>query len=183
MTTPARPVLAELGAQLADGLLAGTWTLDSERATVALRSRSIWGLAAVKGVFHDLQGTATISSTGEITGQIAVASGSIDTNYPKRDAHLRSGDFFLSEKYPAITFSLSSLTLTGDGASVSGTLTVREVSQPVTFPANVSRLDDGAIALDAAVQVDRSEFGLTWNQLGMASMKNTITIHAVFTRS
>ncbi len=37
--------------------------------------------------------------------------------------------------------------------------------------------------LDATVQVDRSEFGLTWNQLGMTSMKNTITIHAVFTKS
>jgi hypothetical protein len=39
------------------------------------------------------------------------------------------------------------------------------------------------VALDATVHVDRSEFGLTWNQMGMASMKNTITIHAVFTRS
>jgi polyisoprenoid-binding protein YceI len=42
---------------------------------------------------------------------------------------------------------------------------------------------DGTVGLDATVPVDRSEFGLTWNQLGMASMKNTVTIHAAFTRS
>jgi len=182
MNTPARPGLAELEAQLADGSLAGTWALDSERATVGLLSRSMWGLAAVKGAFHELEGTATISPDGQITGHIAVASGSIDTSNAKRDTHLRSAEFFLSEKYPTITFTLSSLTPTDAGASVSGTLTVRELSHPITFPASVSRLDDGAIALDATLQVDRSEFGLKWNQLGMASMKNTITIHAVFTK-
>jgi polyisoprenoid-binding protein YceI len=37
--------------------------------------------------------------------------------------------------------------------------------------------------LDATVQVDRSEFGLTWNKMGMVSMNNAITIHAVLTRS
>jgi polyisoprenoid-binding protein YceI len=183
MTTPARPAATELQAQLADGLLAGKWILDKERSTVALRSKSLWGLAAVKGVFHELEGTATIRPQGEVTGQIAVTSASIDTNHRKRDTHLRSADFFLSEKYPAITFAVSSLTPAGEGASISGTLTVREQSRPITFPASVSRLDDGAIALDATLQIDRSEFGLTWNQMGMASMKNTITIHGVFTKS
>jgi polyisoprenoid-binding protein YceI len=183
MTTPARSASAELHAQLADGLLAGKWMLDNERSTAALRSKSMWGLAPVKGVFHELEGTATISPAGEVTGHIAVAAGSIDTNNRKRDTHLRSADFFLSEKYPTITFTLSSLTPAGEGASISGTLTVREQNHPITFPAGVSRLDDGAIALDVTLQIDRSEYGLTWNQMGMASMKNTITIHAVFAKS
>jgi polyisoprenoid-binding protein YceI len=157
--------------------------LDKDRSTVALRSRSMWGLAPVKGVFRELDGDATISPSGEVTGRITVAAGSVDTANPKRDTHLRSNDFFLSEKYPAITFTVNSLTPAGEGASVSGTLTVRDKTLPVTFPASASQLDGGAIALDATLQVDRSEFGLTWNQLGMASMKNTITIHAVFTKS
>lgn len=183
MTTPARPGSAELHAQLADGSLAGKWLLDNDRSTATLRSKSMWGLAPVKGVFDELEGVATISSAGEVTGHIAVATGSIDTSNSKRDTHLRSSDFFLSEKYPAITFTLASLTPADEGASISGTLTVREQSRPVTFPASASRLDGNAIALDATLQVDRSEFGLNWNQMGMASMKNTITIHAVFTKS
>ena len=41
---------------------------------------------------------------------------------------------------------------------------------------------DGETWLDGEVQVNRAEFGLTWNQMGVASMRNTITVHAVFTR-
>ena len=36
--------------------------------------------------------------------------------------------------------------------------------------------------LDAEVTVNRADFGLTWNQWGMVSMKNTITVHAVFSK-
>ncbi len=66
--------------------------------------------------------------------------------------------------------------------TVSGTLTVRDQTRPLSFPATVALVGDKEAALDATVQVDRSEFGLTWNQMGMVSMNNTITIHAVFTR-
>ena len=70
----------------------------------------------------------------------------------------------------------------GEGVTVSGTLTVRDHSRQISFPATVEAAGDGDMTLDATVAVDRSEFGLTWNQMGMASMKNTIAIHAVFTK-
>jgi polyisoprenoid-binding protein YceI len=183
MTTPQNPSTATLQAQLAGGTLAGDWTLDPARSTATLKSRSVWGLVPVNGVFRDLEGSGSVSPTGEVTGQFAVATGSLDTKNAKRDTHLRSDDFFLSEKYPAITFSLEKATLTDTGATVSGTLTVRDRSQPISFPVTATVSGDGTVGLDATVPVDRSEFGLTWNQLGMASMKNTVTIHAAFTRS
>ena len=183
MTTPTQQTAAALRAQLTNGSLAGTWTLDPARSTATLRSKSIWGLAPVKGVFRDIQGSGTVSATGEVAGSIALATGSLDTKNKKRDAHLRSGDFFLSEEYPAITFTAKTLAPADEGVTISGTLTVRGQSHPLSFPATVSLAGDRDAALDATVQVDRSEFGLTWNQLGMTSMKNTITIHAVFTKS
>jgi polyisoprenoid-binding protein YceI len=183
MTTPQNPSTATLAAQLAGGALAGDWTLDPGRSTATLKSRSVWGLVPVNGVFRDLEGGGSVSPTGEATGQLAVATGSLDTKNAKRDTHLRSDDFFLSEKYPAITFSLERATLTNGGATVAGTLTVRDRSQPITFPVTAAMSGDGTVLIDATVPVDRSEFGLTWNQLGMASMKSTVTIHAVFTRS
>ena len=81
-----------------------------------------------------------------------------------------------------ITFDLDRLAVTGDGVTGAGTLTVRERSQRLTFPATASVAGDGEVVLDATVEVNRADFGLTWNQLGMASSQNTITIHAVFTR-
>jgi polyisoprenoid-binding protein YceI len=182
MPTPAQTATA-LQQKLADGSLAGNWTLDPARSTATLRSKSMWGLVPVKGVFRELEGSGTVSPAGEVTGRISLATGALDTKNAKRDTHLRSDDFFLSEKYPAITFSLDKLVPADGGVTVSGTITVRETSRPISFPASVTVAGDGEVALDATVHVDRSEFGLTWNQMGMASTKNAITIHAVFTRS
>jgi polyisoprenoid-binding protein YceI len=65
---------------------------------------------------------------------------------------------------------------------VTGALTVRGRTRPLSFAAAVSLRDDAEICLDAEVPVNRADFGLTWNQLGLVSMNNTLTIHAVFTR-
>jgi polyisoprenoid-binding protein YceI len=182
MTTPETPGATTLQAQLADGSLAGNWTLDPARSTATFASTSLWGIAKVKGVFPDLEGAGTVTPAGEATGHIAITTGSVSTKNGKRDTHLRSEDLFHSEKYPAITFSLGNITPAGEGVEVSGSITVRDTSRPISFPATVA-LAGGDVVLDATVQVDRSDFGLTWNQLGMASMKNAITIHAVFAKS
>lgn len=141
------------------------------------------GARPVKGIFRNVEGGGSVSPTGEVTGRIALATGALDTNSKKRDAHLRSDDFFLSERYPAITFTLDKLAPAGEGMTVSGVLTVREQSHPISFPANVALAGDGDVVLDATVQVDRSEFGVTANRVGMLSMKNTIAIRAVFAKN
>jgi polyisoprenoid-binding protein YceI len=65
-------------------------------------------------------------------------------------------------------------------ATLNGALTVRGVTRPLSFGAAVSIRGDGEIVLDAQVRINRADFGLTWNVLGMASMMNTITVHARF---
>jgi len=171
-----------LRARLADGSLAGTWVLDPARSAVTLRSKSMWGLVAVKGSFGQVSGTAVISAAGEASGSIAVGSASIDTKNKKRDAHLRSAEFFDSDTHPDIVFTAQQVTLTGEGAMVTGSLRVRDQDRPLTFPARIETPGEDAVALDAEVVIDRSDFGLTWNQMGMTLMKNTLTIHAVFAR-
>ncbi len=171
-----------LRARLADGTLAGTWTLDPSSSTVHLLTRSMWGLVPVKGAFRELSGDGVVSPTGDVTGVITVGTASIDTKNRKRDNHLRSADFFDSENHPHIIFTVHRITLTDEQATVAGTLQVRDRTLPLTFPATVFTPSDDVIHLDAQVVLDRSDAGLTWNQMGMASMKNTITLHAVFTR-
>ena len=172
----------ELQALLKDAALTGNWTLDASKSTVGLRSKSMWGLAPVKGVFRQASGQGTVSSAGDVSGTMTVSAASIDTKNKKRDTHLRSKDFFDSDTHPDITFTVNQARPSGQGVSVSGSLTVRDRTKPVTFDATVSAASDSEISLDAEVQVDRSDFGLTWNQMGMVSMHNTITVHAVFTK-
>jgi len=168
---------------LADGKLAGAWTLDGARSSIGLRTKSVWGLVKVKGVFGQVTGAAVISAAGEATGTITVAAASIDTGVKKRDDHLRSADFFDAAKYPDITFSATSVTLSGENATVAGTLTVRDQTRPVTVSGAVSANGTDEISLDAELPVNRGQYGISFNQLGMMSLDNVITIHAVFAKA
>ena len=170
-----------LQALIQDGNLAGSWTLDTARSEVRLKSRSMWGLAPVNGVFREVTGNGTVSAAGDVTGTITVAARSVDTKNKKRDEHLRSADFFDAANHPDITFTVDGIRPGHGGVRVTGSLAVRGRTRPVSFDAMISSAD-GETWLDGEVQVNRAEFGLTWNQMGMASMRNTITVHAVFTR-
>lgn len=178
MTTSGQPAaLAALG----EGRLAGSWTLDAARSQVQLATKSMWGMVPVKGVFSEVSGSGTVTGAGEVTGTLTVAAGSIGTKVKKRDDHLRSADFLDAANYPDITFSVETISPAADGVTVAGDLTVRGTTRPVSFGAAVSG-DDGEVTLDAEVPVNRTDYGLTFNQLGMMGTRNTITIHAVFTR-
>ena len=172
----------KVDALLRDGQFAGSWTLDPSRSQVRLRSKSMWGLVPVKGVFTGVSGTGTVSPSGAVSGTITVAAGSVDTKNKQRDEHLRSADFFDADNHPSITVSVDGISLSETAAHVTGTLAVRDRTRPVSFDAKVSAVDAAEVWLDAEVRVNRADFGLTWNQMGMASMDNTITVHAVFTR-
>ena len=171
----------EVRALLADGALAGEWVLDPRESSIRLKSRSM-GLIPVNGVFRDVSGNGAIAADGEVSGTVTVAAASIDTKNARRDAHLRSADFFDSGNHPDITFTADDIQPSGRGVAVTGVLTVRGRTRPLSFDAAASVRADGGIRVDAEVHVHRADFGLTWNRMGMISMTNTLTIHAVFTR-
>jgi polyisoprenoid-binding protein YceI len=167
---------------LRDGKLAGSWTLDSSRTEIGLKSKSMWGMISIKGVFREVSGNGTVSAAGDVAGVITVAAGSIDTKVKKRDEHLRSADFFDVDSHPHITFAAKQVQPSGQGVTVTGDLTILDSTRPVSFAARVSSVDESELSLDGEVQVNRADFGMTWNQLGLSSVHNTITVHAVFTR-
>jgi polyisoprenoid-binding protein YceI len=183
MASPGQVTAPALQALLDDNALAGSWVLDGARSTVGLASKSIWGLVPVKGAFGQVSGAGTVAADGQVAGTIAVAAASIDTKNKKRDVHLRSADFFESDKYPDIVFTVTGIAPSAAGVAVTGQLTVRDQTRPATFDAAVSAAGAGEVILDAEVPFNRGDFGLTWNQLGMSSMHSTLAIHAVFSRA
>ena len=171
-----------LEALLKGGTLAGEWVLDPGKSSIRLKNKSMWGLVPVNGVFRELSGSGTVSPDGEVSGTLTVAAASIDTKNARRDRHLRSADFFDSANNPDITFTMDGIRPSGQAVAVTGALTVRDRTQPLTFDAAASVRGDGEIWLDAEVRLDQADFGLTWNLMGTVSWHNTLTIHAVFTR-
>ena len=89
----------------------------------------------------------------------------------------RTGDFFEVGEYPTITFAATAARPDDAGrVRVEGTLTVHGQTRPLTVLANVSV--NGTVATaDAEVDLDRSDWGLTWAKMG-AAVTNRVTIHA-----
>jgi polyisoprenoid-binding protein YceI len=169
-----------LEALLASGALTGGWALDPRTSSVRLKTRSL-GIR-VTGIFREVSGHGTVSPQGEVSGGINVSAASIDTKNTRRDKHLRSAEIFDVANTPDIAFALDGIRPSGRGASVTGALSVRDRTRPLSFDADVSVQGDREIWLDAEVNIDRTHFGIPWNSMGMASRNNTLTIHAAFTR-
>jgi len=161
---------------------AGTWTLDAARSTVAFQSKSIWGLVTVKGVFTQVSGQAKAAGDGTAEGTLVIATASLDTKNAKRDTHLRSADFFDVDKHPEIVFKTSDVRVSGsDTADVHGELIIHGVTQPVTFTAKAVGAGADGVTLVADLDVQRADYGITFNQLGMMGGTAKISITAHFT--
>ncbi len=177
----AEPATSALQALVQHGTFTGSWILDAARSEVLLETRHTWGLRPLHGVFRQVTGKGTVTAAGQVTGILTVAAGSIDTKNKMRDKDLRSAKVFDIANHPDITYAVDGMQPGSDGVHVTGSLTVRGRTRPLSFDAKVST-DEGEVRLDAEVPVNRADFGLTYSPLGMASMNNTIVVHALFTR-
>ncbi|MFJ3668793.1 YceI family protein [Streptomyces sp. NPDC090106] len=162
----------------------GTWQLDTTATTVAIAHRTIWGLVTVKGAFGSVSGRGEVRADGSAVGTVTLDATSLDTGNAKRDTHLRSADFFDADQHPDITLAVRSAELRdGDTVQVIGQLTVRGISRPLSLTARLTGADADALTLDTEFSVDREQFGITWNQLGMLRGPATVTATLRFTRS
>ncbi|MEV7810991.1 YceI family protein [Streptomyces flaveolus] len=162
----------------------GLWQLDPTASTVGLRHRTLWGLVTVKGAFTGIGGTGEVRPDGSATGTVTVDAATLDTKSAKRDVHLRSADFFDTDRHPEITFAVRGAErLDGDTVRVTGQLTVRGVSRPLSLTTRLTGVSAGALTLETEFSVDREQFGMVWNQLGMMRGPTTVTAALRFTRA
>ncbi|MDX6313088.1 MAG: hypothetical protein QOF84_796 [Streptomyces sp.] len=161
----------------------GRWTLDPAGSTVAFEHKSIWGLVNVKGTFTKISGEGEVLPGGSAHGTVTIDTASVDTQHKKRDIHLRSADFLDVDTHQSITFTATSVSAGDKGTvEVSGELTVTGTSRPLAFTAEATEVTADAVTLTAGLTVNRKDFGLTWNQLGMVKDISTLAITARFTR-
>jgi polyisoprenoid-binding protein YceI len=161
--------------------LSGTWALDPAKTTVSFRTKAMWVLP-VKATGKALSGAARIRPDGDVQGTLVIDAASFDTKNKKRDDHLRTGDFLEVDKYPTITFTANSGRLVGhDRFEVTGVLTVRDQSRPVTLHATVTSVGSSA-TVEVEAEIDRSLWGVSWAKMG-SGLKNQVAIRAHFDRA
>ena len=101
---------------------------------------------------------------------MTVKTGSLWTGVEMRDNHLRSDDFFGVEKYPEMTFQSTAVEKTGDDTyNVTGDLTIREITRPITLEVEVEGqiIDpwgNERVGLSGRGRLNRKDWGLNWNQ-------------------
>jgi polyisoprenoid-binding protein YceI len=161
----------------------GVWKVDPGRSTIGFKAKSMWGLAPVKGQFTEFSGDGQITDTQTVFGRIDVKVASVDTKIRKRDDHLRSPDFFEAEKFPEISLVVTGAeAVDGDVVDLRAQLTVKGTTAPLPLQTKVTVLDDGAVRLTAQATIDRSDFGVDGNMMGMIPDKATISGDVVFRR-
>jgi len=162
----------------------GTWQLDAAASTVGIKHKTMWNLVTVKGTFGAVSGQGEVRGDGSAVGTLTLDVASLDTKNAKRDTHLKGADFFDADNHPEITFAVRSAELRdGEQAHVIGQLTVRGISRPQSFTARLVGADADALTLDAEFSVDREQFGMGWNQMGMIRGLTTVSATLRFTRT
>jgi polyisoprenoid-binding protein YceI len=161
----------------------GVWNVDPGRSTIGFKAKSMWGLASVKGTFKDFDGNGQITDAQTVFGRIDIKAASVDTKTRKRDEHLRSADFFEAEKYPDISVVVTGAeAINGDNVDLRAQLTVKSTTVPLLLRARVVALDDSSVRVNAQATIDRKDFGVDGNLIGMIGDKATISGDVVFRR-
>jgi polyisoprenoid-binding protein YceI len=148
--------------------LAGEWQIDPAHSSVGFAVRHMM-VARVRGRFARFQGELHIDPVPERSSATAtIDAGSVDTGEPQRDAHLRSADFLDVANHPTIEFHSTALRAVGDDWRLDGELTIRGTTRPVRLhlePLGVQQMAGSQVAgFTATTEIDRHDFGLTWNQ-------------------
>jgi polyisoprenoid-binding protein YceI len=162
----------------------GVWNVDPGRSTIEFKSKSMWGLAPVKGRFKEYGGDGQITDTQTVFGRIDIKVASVDTKIRRRDDHLRSADFFEAEKFPDISVVVTGAeAVDGDTVDLRAQLTIKGTTATLPLRATVAVLDDGAVRVSTQATIDRKDFGVDGNMVGMITDKATISGDVVFRRA
>ncbi len=147
-----------------------TWNIDTAHSEIGFKIKHLV-ISTVSGKFSSFEGqlngdidkltAATISFTADIN--------SIHTGNEQRDGHLKSADFFDAEKFPKLSFASTSIeSKGGDEYAVTGNLTIKDTTKPVTLNVEFGGVQNDmygrtVAGFEIAGKINRQDFGLTWS--------------------
>jgi polyisoprenoid-binding protein YceI len=170
----------------ADVATAGAYKIDPAHSTVQFTVKHL-GTSNLTGRFNDVTGKFNFIPNGQSSAEVTIQTGSVYTNHQKRDAHLRSPDFFNAKQYPVIKFASSKVNYNpkGEPISITGKLTMHGKTQVVTLkitPVGAGNDPWGGyrVGYDATTNIKRSAFGMNFMPGGIGDDINiTLSIEAI----
>jgi len=146
----------------------GVWELDPAHSSIEFVARHLM-VTKVRGGFEKFAGTIDIAdspSAAQVSIEVDMAS--VTTGSADRDGHLKSPDFFDVENHPMMTFVSTGVIEKDEGYELTGDLTVRGVTKPLTLDVEYLGVmtdpwGNAKAAFAARGEVNRENWGLTWN--------------------
>ena len=150
------------------GYVAGTWTIDPVHSEVSFTVRHMM-VSKVRGRFDKFEGAITTAPDplqSSVTATVDL--GSVNTGNETRDNHIRSEDFFHTEKHPTMTFRSIGVRPHGDEFLLDGELTLRGITRPVTFRLEVNGFGPDPYGgtragFSATAEINRNEWDVSYN--------------------
>jgi polyisoprenoid-binding protein YceI len=147
---------------------AGTYAIDKAHTTIGFVARHLV-VTKVRGQFNEFEGTVVVGDTPASSSvNVTIDVASIDTREPQRDAHLKSADFFEHEAHPQITFVSTGIAADGGDWKVTGDLTIRGVTKPVTLDVEFNGATPDPwggtrLGFSAEAEINRNDYGVSFN--------------------
>jgi polyisoprenoid-binding protein YceI len=145
------------------------WVVDMVHSQVDFGVRHLVG--RVRGTFTKWYATLTTKEGDWKLGtvDVIVQTASLNTGNSYRDDDLRSDRFFSVTRFPRMTFQGTGFAATDSTLDVSGILTIKGHSKPVVLSGRyrgIAKDREGheRIAFQATGEVDRRDFGISWNE-------------------
>ncbi len=145
-----------------------SWKIDEMHSEVGFKVKHLV-ISTVSGKFKSFEGTVFAEKSDFSDAKVSFKAhvDSIDTGVEQRDGHLKSADFFEVEKFPEISFESSEVVKDGSEYKLTGNLTLRDVTKPVTLKVEFGGSGPnmyGQIVAGFEVngKINRKDFGLTW---------------------
>jgi len=148
--------------------ISGSYTLDPAHTQIGFVARHAM-VTKVRGRFGAFDGTASTAANLEGASiRLVIDATSIDTRNADRDAHVRGADFFDVENYPQITFDSTDISAEGDTLVVTGDLTIKGTTKPVTIDfeflgAAEDPFGNERVGLEGSVVVNRKDWGIDFD--------------------
>lgn len=160
--------------------LAAQYKIDRAHSTIEF-SVSHFGYGTVKGRFNEFSGEFGFGGdAGDVT-KIEIDVESLDSNWAARDKHLRSDAFFNVADFPKATFVSTGMTSDGDNITLTGDLTIRDVTKSIDIA--ITKIGEGkdrrgndVAGFKGEFTINRSDYNVSMN-LGPDVEQVTVTMY------
>ncbi len=140
-----------------------TYTVDAAKSTITWIGKKVTG--SHNGTIALQSGTLAVNGKNVTGGTFTIDMNSIKDadGSAKLEGHLKADDFFGAAKFPTSTFVITKVAGSGANLTVTGNLTIKGITKPLSFPATVTVNTDGTVsALAGKITVDRTKYDIRY---------------------